>query len=100
MEGASLRGSPFPKAEQWRKQIAKEQAEAAARQAHFARGFGEWGSSAGGATASPAKGRREKPFVPESVEVAPLARTKIVGRNDPCPCGSGKKYKKCCLAKK
>ena len=22
-----------------------------------------------------------------------------VGRNDPCPCGSGKKFKKCCLAK-
>jgi uncharacterized protein len=22
------------------------------------------------------------------------------GRNDPCPCGSGKKYKKCCLGKK
>ncbi|MGN7126277.1 DUF1186 domain-containing protein [Methylorubrum thiocyanatum] len=22
---------------------------------------------------------------------------KDVGRNDPCPCGSGKKYKKCCL---
>ena len=21
---------------------------------------------------------------------------KSVGRNDPCPCGSGKKYKKCC----
>jgi uncharacterized protein YecA (UPF0149 family) len=20
-----------------------------------------------------------------------------VGRNDPCPCGSGKKFKKCCL---
>jgi len=20
-----------------------------------------------------------------------------VGRNEPCPCGSGKKYKKCCL---
>ena len=20
-----------------------------------------------------------------------------VGRNDPCPCGSGKKYKKCCI---
>ncbi len=26
-------------------------------------------------------------------------RFKTVGRNDPCPCGSGKKYKKCCLAK-
>jgi hypothetical protein len=25
---------------------------------------------------------------------------KKVGRNDPCPCGSGKKYKKCCLNKK
>jgi tetratricopeptide (TPR) repeat protein len=23
-----------------------------------------------------------------------------VGRNDPCPCGSGKKYKKCCLSQK
>jgi uncharacterized protein len=23
--------------------------------------------------------------------------TARVGRNDPCPCGSGKKYKKCCL---
>jgi hypothetical protein len=22
-----------------------------------------------------------------------------VGRNDPCPCGSGEKYKKCCLQK-
>jgi SWIM/SEC-C metal-binding protein len=25
------------------------------------------------------------------------ARAQVrVGRNDPCPCGSGKKYKKCC----
>jgi len=23
-------------------------------------------------------------------------KTKKVGRNDPCPCGSGLKYKKCC----
>ena len=23
-----------------------------------------------------------------------------IGRNDPCPCGSGKKYKHCCLLKK
>src|SRR4051812_7122926 len=26
--------------------------------------------------------------------------TEKAGRNDPCPCGSGKKYKKCCLATK
>lgn len=30
---------------------------------------------------------------------APLVRAEPkVGRNDPCPCGSGKKHKKCCLA--
>jgi hypothetical protein len=29
--------------------------------------------------------------------LAPIRRTgPKVGRNDPCPCGSGKKYKKCC----
>ena len=27
---------------------------------------------------------------------APVRKTEKVGRNDPCPCGSGKKYKKCC----
>ncbi|MBQ7600326.1 MAG: SEC-C domain-containing protein, partial [Clostridia bacterium] len=26
-------------------------------------------------------------------------KTAKVGRNDPCPCGSGKKYKKCCGAR-
>jgi uncharacterized protein len=26
----------------------------------------------------------------------PAARALKVGRNDPCPCGSGKKFKKCC----
>ncbi|MCM2279242.1 MAG: SEC-C metal-binding domain-containing protein [Oligoflexia bacterium] len=25
----------------------------------------------------------------------PLSSVDKVGRNDPCPCGSGKKYKKC-----
>ncbi|HYE83860.1 MAG TPA: preprotein translocase subunit SecA [Clostridia bacterium] len=29
----------------------------------------------------------------------PVVRENKVGRNDPCPCGSGKKYKKCCGAK-
>ncbi len=26
----------------------------------------------------------------------PPAKSKKIGRNEPCPCGSGKKYKKCC----
>lgn len=29
---------------------------------------------------------------------APVVHAPKVGRNDPCPCGSGKKYKKCCGA--
>ena len=34
--------------------------------------------------------------VPQTVSTAPMRRTaEKVGRNDPCPCGSGKKYKKC-----
>jgi uncharacterized protein YecA (UPF0149 family) len=28
-----------------------------------------------------------------------IVRHAHVGRNDPCPCGSGKKFKKCCLGK-
>lgn len=28
-----------------------------------------------------------------------VPRTSTIGRNDPCPCGSGKKYKKCCIDK-
>jgi hypothetical protein len=30
-------------------------------------------------------------------QAAASSTTPRVGRNDPCPCGSGKKYKKCCL---
>ncbi len=47
--------------------------------------------------------KREQVAMPTSTnldgESAPVRRTvkKVkVGRNDPCPCGSGKKYKKCC----
>ena len=30
----------------------------------------------------------------------PIRNTGVkIGRNDPCPCGSGKKYKQCCLRK-
>lgn len=32
----------------------------------------------------------------EEAKQEPIHTEKTVGRNDPCPCGSGKKYKKCC----
>lgn len=34
-----------------------------------------------------------------SYQVSGATQTKKLGRNDPCHCGSGKKYKKCCLDK-
>jgi hypothetical protein len=30
------------------------------------------------------------------IQQQPVVKKKKVGRNEPCPCGSGKKYKKCC----
>ena len=35
----------------------------------------------------------------KTVKRQPTVRKAKVGRNDPCPCGSGKKYKNCCLDK-
>ncbi len=32
----------------------------------------------------------------EEIKKAPVKTENKVGRNDPCPCGSGKKYKQCC----
>jgi len=45
-----------------------------------------------------------KPDTPEDIKDLeillnprrPSVAEKNVGRNEPCPCGSGKKYKKCC----
>ena len=34
----------------------------------------------------------------DTVKSSPVRKGKKVGPNDPCPCGSGKKYKKCCGA--
>ena len=39
-------------------------------------------------------GADEEPLPPPVETIR--AEKKSVGRNDPCPCGSGKKYKKCC----
>jgi len=38
----------------------------------------------------------ENKYAGEKGPAQPVRREKKVGRNDPCPCGSGKKYKKCC----
>ena len=37
--------------------------------------------------------------IDKEVKLEPIVMDRKVGRNDSCPCGSGKKYKKCCLRK-
>lgn len=47
-----------------------------------------------------ARGRRdveaEEEIVDNAEKVEPLKGARPLGRNDPCSCGSDKKYKKCC----
>jgi hypothetical protein len=48
----------------------------------------------------------EPPMLPfaggsdSALQPAPIRRDAKIGRNDPCPCGSGKKYKRCCLGER
>ncbi len=45
-----------------------------------------------------ALGRSRQPATKPGQLILPTPPKRVkVGRNDPCPCGSGKKYKKCCL---
>lgn len=39
---------------------------------------------------------RKKELYKEQKAAGTIRKEKKIGRNDPCPCGSGKKYKKCC----
>ena len=41
----------------------------------------------------------EEEIYSDAIKPEQPVREKKVGRNAPCPCGSGKKYKKCCLSK-
>ena len=38
------------------------------------------------------------PFAAGAGSQKPIPKAVHIGRNDPCPCGSGKRYKKCCGA--
>jgi preprotein translocase subunit SecA len=46
-----------------------------------------------GDIASKGEGIRARP---QAAKAQPVRTGDKIGRNDPCPCGSGKKYKKCC----
>jgi preprotein translocase subunit SecA len=56
--------------------------------------------SIGSGFMAPPKGAREgaqpQMMVNHNQQRQPISVGEKTGRNDPCPCGSGKKYKKCC----
>ena len=70
---------------------------------HAAAGAGAAAAAMSGAGAAAARSARGAEAAlnaaAAAAKAAPVVRSgEKVGRNDPCPCGSGKKYKKCCGA--
>ena len=79
----TLTGQDFPELEQWRKEIEEN-----TRRKPFLY------------EPAPDTTPRTAPAPPPPRPLTPFMKTdKKVGRNDPCPCGSGKKFKKCCMNK-
>lgn len=85
---ATAMGVTFPEMAVWKRQAKHHRAEQDRRMRAF---DGILASSV------PAARKKEKSIgftLPKKVEAS-----RKTGRNDPCPCGSGKKYKVCCLRK-
>ena len=84
LAGATIADVEVPEAPRWRERLGDKAARRAERMRAFRTGMDRNTLDLGRPTPIPpvaAPVRRESPKV---------------GRNDPCPCGSGKKYKKCC----
>jgi preprotein translocase subunit SecA len=105
LETCALTGERFPEYDQW---LAEEQAE---KEEHW-KWVKEFESDPRRLVAyalgrlagkSPAEAGKAIPPAPVPAQPRPAPprqpeRRQKVGRNDPCPCGSGKKFKKCCGA--
>ncbi|WP_222871043.1 SEC-C metal-binding domain-containing protein [Paenibacillus methanolicus] len=80
-----ISNTPHPSLSQWKQELNEEEARTAKHGAAWERMFADAG-------------------IPEGFErfqggiAKPYTNPAKVGRNDPCPCGSGKKHKKCCGA--
>lgn len=82
----ALTGQNYPELEEWRKEREEE-----SRRKPF---------MFGGPALRSAPPVSRVPSLPSVLPPTPVQKAgQKVGRNDPCPCGSGKKFKKCCLSK-
>ena len=106
LELATMTGVELPEAEQWREQIARNRAQWALGMSNVEHGLNPaklLGPSTMVATpllppmpARPVGGGGRRPAKARSPRQPFRKAEQKVGRNDPCPCGSGKKHKKCC----
>lgn len=84
----TLTGQDFPELVEWRKEANR-----------FLQLQKNWGRSPEPAFEPPAVQAVRRIDEKPSWSPSPVRAEKKAGRNDPCPCGSGKKYKACCLRK-
>ncbi len=88
LTACTFMGVTFPEMEQWKKDVENDTEE---NKRFVAKRFVE-----------PARDldvQQEGDFDDFDEEPTPPPARQKVGRNDPCPCGSSKKYKKCCMRK-
>ncbi|MBY0228607.1 MAG: SEC-C domain-containing protein [Gemmataceae bacterium] len=81
----ALLGQEFPEVAAWKREIEEEEAEWRRQRERSITNRAEREASQ----------PDDEPDSPPLLKPIVAAKTGV-GRNDPCPCGSGKKYKKCC----
>jgi hypothetical protein len=87
---SSVLGVTFPEYPIWKREAEKKRVQQERRMREFMSSAQEPERPGG-----PAPGPAHEPL--ESRQAPFVRGDKPVGRNDPCPCGSGKKFKKCCM---
>ncbi len=100
-ETLSLAFKLFPMTEEAREQIEAERKKAQVQQDRLVARHDEAKTAFDNPAVEPGAGqnrKKQKGSDREGVEepLQPVRAEKTPGRNDPCPCGSGKKYKNCC----
>jgi len=85
----SVQEAPAPRAPQQRLQTSRTEAP------QYSSGRSSTSTASPRPAAAPSPGRAPMPPQGPRQPIAPVRVAKEPGRNDPCPCGSGKKYKQC-----
>jgi hypothetical protein len=88
-----LAEADFPELEAWQAQMREEQTFREQWQTPEFPVVDTWSSQL--ANSQQASGTEQRP--PEPIRIPQIRKFRNVGRNEPCPCNSGKKFKSCCM---